>query len=187
MKWFLSVCVAAVFLVGCANSPQQITLAPKTLHEGQNQGAGAAVNIMGIDARQELVVGSRGGTYKDTALITVGNDAGAALAAAVSSGLQEMGFVADAPAPVQLTVSLLDLRLTSPSQYYQSHLILNAGISVVAKKANETYKGSYKGMIDNKTLTSADAEDTSRLINSALDQAVARLFEDEALLHFIAN
>ena len=61
---------AAVLLAACAQSPQKITLAPSFPAPEQAIGNKQPVHVRVSDDRRDKVLGSRGGAYRDTALIT---------------------------------------------------------------------------------------------------------------------
>ena len=65
--------VLIAFLAGCAYSPQQITVNPVINTETESYGAGRGLTVSVEDARSNKELGSRGGAYKDTSLITIDN------------------------------------------------------------------------------------------------------------------
>ena len=79
-------------LVACAYSPQQITINPSVDTSAEDYGLGRSVQIVVEDHRAVKELGSRGGVYKDTSLITIGNSITEAIAGAAEARLAIQGF-----------------------------------------------------------------------------------------------
>ena len=93
MKQLLVLATAALLATGCALSPQQIEVAPKPEVEAANLGHNRSVEVIAVDSRGQKAFGSRGGVYKDTALVQPSNDVRAALADSVRKGLQSLEYL----------------------------------------------------------------------------------------------
>ena len=63
--------VTSLTLVGCANSPQQLTPEPKITTQLAPVGHGQPVSVRVVDGRPSPTLGSRGGLYPETALVSV--------------------------------------------------------------------------------------------------------------------
>ncbi len=82
----------SVLVAGCAVSPQTITIAPQTNLSGPFYGQGRTLTIEVEDRRASSVLGSRGGVYESSSVITIANDINAALRLAAQSSAAQLGF-----------------------------------------------------------------------------------------------
>ncbi len=63
--------VTSLTLVGCANSPQQLSPQPTLTTQLAPVGHGQQVVVRVVDGRRSPVLGTRGGLYPETSSITV--------------------------------------------------------------------------------------------------------------------
>lgn len=63
--------VTSLTLVGCAYSPQQLSPQPKLTTQLAPVGHGQPVSVRVVDGRPSPTLGSRGGLYPETALVSV--------------------------------------------------------------------------------------------------------------------
>lgn len=97
-------------LLGCALSPQSIDLHVKKPYQVSAQGQQKQLSLSVLDDREDKVLGSRGGTYAESAMITLNNDIEQVTAQAFSFSLQQAGFkLTDSePNASKLVVSIKD-------------------------------------------------------------------------------
>ena len=81
----------SVLVAGCAVSPQTITIVPQTNLSGPFYGQGRTLTIEVEDRRASSVLGSRGGVYESSSVITIANDINAALRLAAQSSAAQLG------------------------------------------------------------------------------------------------
>ena len=90
---------ATTLFAGCALSPQMINVTPKADVEAANIGQNQPVQVIAVDSRDQSAFGTRGGVYKETALVQPANDVKAAIEDAVRKGLQTQGLTPSTPVP----------------------------------------------------------------------------------------
>ncbi|MDQ0706021.1 hypothetical protein QF043_004813 [Pseudomonas sp. W3I7] len=110
--------VTSLTLVGCANSPQQLSPQPKVTAQLAPVGHGQPVSVRVVDGRPSPTLGSRGGLYPETALISVqGQDVLPKLQAQAEAAVRLLGFTpANSPGAPQLTITLAELKYQSPKE-----------------------------------------------------------------------
>ncbi|MGJ8686688.1 MAG: YajG family lipoprotein, partial [Spongiibacteraceae bacterium] len=146
LKLVGSLAVLLVF-TGCAYSPQQIHVAPVFSPLSEAVGGGRSVHVRVSDGRQNKVLGSRGGSYRDTALVTLENDLAQSLSSALATQLQSMGYVVDS-----LQADTVDLHLIVDSLVYDNidadgpAYTINMGVvtRVEAARGGDQYQGHYR-------------------------------------------
>lgn len=181
----LTVCMA-LLLGACALSPQQVTINP-TLESGKsNIGEGRTLSVEVVDAREQPAIGSRGGMYKDTSLITPANDLADAIRDASARKFREMGFVVQAAkgASADITIFVDELSYRDPDSSVGFEVELESILRVVAKQNGDTYTGRYQ-VKNKKTYATVSGRDRNEeMINETLSGALQRLFNDPKLLAF---
>ncbi|ARN73539.1 YajG family lipoprotein [Oceanicoccus sagamiensis] len=186
-KVFLWLVVA--LLAGCAYSPQQITVSPVISTDTESYGAGRALTVSVEDARSHKELGSRGGAYKDTSLITIGNDLEEAVKRVAKAELAVQGFnvntaAADTP---NVTIIINTLKYDMPKQTVGKTIHLATELQVVATAGKETYTGNYKTNSSRETAMTPSMAQNEEMVNDMLSKTLVRLFSDPELKAFLSN
>jgi uncharacterized lipoprotein len=173
-------------LVGCsAHSPQQIRLLPALAVPDSDQRYSAGVIVNASDERRDKVIGSRGGVYSDTAVITLAVGAEEALAETFAEGLRGLGFSTEEVGNTRVAVALRDLVLTLGKDELMSTAEVTAQIRVEATRDMESIKGDYQSRFDHRFLLPASDSDISVFLNQAIGAALDKALQDDTLLDFL--
>lgn len=174
----------------CALSPQQVTINPTVDTAVTRFGSGQLVQVTVEDLRESKVIGSRGGIYKETSVITIANDITAAIAKAVEATLAMQGFniaADDQQASAHVNVVIKELSYTVPKQTIGKKLSLNAALMLKASSQGETYKKGYESTRNWQGAVSPSEANNERMINGLLSDILLRMFSDEKLQAFLSN
>ena len=177
-------------VMACAYSPQQITINPVVDTSGERYGNGRAVSVAVEDRRENKVVGSRGGVYKDTSLITIANDISAAIVRASEAKLATQGFNINASqdqASAQVKVVIEELEYDVLEQSVTKKLALKAVMLVEASSQGHTYNGRYETKTNRQSVVTPSSTRNEQMINTLLSDTLARLFADPKLKAFLSN
>ena len=177
----------ALLLAGCAQSPQQLSLtlteAPAQLPPGV-----AIVDVKAVDARSSNNVGSRGGVYAESSVITTAPLFLQTLVDAYTQALQSSGQVTiQDGAPVAITLILDSFSISTPKRSVLPEIVYSAKISVKVIKAQQTRL--YRYSADQKHTLATLPSDvknqalTNELFSVVLSQAIA----DDALNNFMMS
>lgn len=179
----------SVLLTACAFSPQQLTINPKPEFNAERYGMGKPVIVLAEDLRGNPVLGSRGGAYAETSVVTIGNDFPQALVKATEDALAIQGFnVLGQSEPVaQFKVIVDELSFDIPAQTMVSVIKLKAVMRVEVQAGTETYQASYKTQSDQKILGYPSLEKNQEIVNGLVSQTMSRIFEDQKLKAFLSN
>ncbi|WP_191486156.1 YajG family lipoprotein [Pseudomonas sp. FEN] len=174
--------VTSLTLVGCANSPQQLSPQPKLSTQLAPVGHGQPVVVRVVDGRRSPVLGTRGGLYPETSAITVqGADLMPKLQAQVEAAVRLLGFTPSPNAmnaPV-LTVTLTDLTYQSPKEgMYVTEATIGANFRSDVSNANRRYSGSYGASLNQRFGMAPNEEANTKLISDVLSDALTRVFKD---------
>lgn len=186
MRSPVTLSIGILFLVSaCALSPQVVPVNPVLDTSGIAQrGAGSAISVTVSDRRDDQVLGSRGGVYSDTALLTTDTDITANIRTAVISALGSLGIIthADSDGPaLNIYLDELDYRAFRSNNSLYS-VSTDAAINVVCKNRLHTLDNNYR-ISDKKDYIKAPSErENTSIINNTLASALNRLLEDDKML-----
>ena len=181
--------MAVVLLSACAYSPQQIAINPQVTLDGEVYGQGRVVHVLVEDQRQQKVIGTRGGAYPDTSVITLSNDIKQAVAATVQQGLQQQGFVVDTSQVPTATVKVIvdTLNYENDKEAITAKVNLSSILRLEVSVADKIHRGQYKSTSAHQLVVSPSAEKNERLINEVLAQTLQRLLLDPRVRAFLSN
>jgi uncharacterized lipoprotein len=186
----LKTCVLAVsvWLTACASSPQAIQLAPKFAAPSDRVANASPVHVRVSDQRENKVLGSRGGAYPETSVVTIGNDLSLAVEKALKVQMAAMGYVTDS-----LSADTVDLHVIFDSLVYDHRkedglgydMDMLAAVNVVASRGNEHYEGRYRIKRQQKFFKAPSDDDNIEQVNSLVVEVLTSMFEDPKLLAFL--
>ena len=180
--------LSSLLVVACAHSPQQITINPIIDTAAEHYGQGRSVSVSVEDARENKVLGSRGGVYKDTSVITLANDLDVAIARAAEARLAVQGFNINSPeAAADMKIIIEKLTYDTPEQTVGKTVQLEAILKVEVTAGNESYSGRYKTNSERQTVLTPSMSTNEEMINTLLSDTLARLFADPKLKVFLSN
>ncbi|AKS06326.1 YajG family lipoprotein [Pseudomonas trivialis] len=177
--------VTSLTLVGCANSPQQLTPEPKLTTQLAPVGHGQAVSVRVVDGRPSPTLGSRGGLYPETALVSVNaQDVLPKLQAQAEAAVRLLGFTpsANAPGAPQLTITLAELKYQSPKDgLYVTEASIGATFKSDVTAGTRRYSGRYAASLNQRFGMSPNQETNTKLVSDVLSDALTRLFKDPSI------
>ena len=180
--------MTCLIAVACAHSPQQITINPAINTAAEHYGNGRSVSVSVEDARENKVLGSRGGVYKDTSVITLANELDVAIARAAEAKLAVQGFNVNNPeAAADMKIIIEQLSYDTPEQTVGKKVLLGAILKVEVSAGNETYSGRYKTNSERQTAFTPNMKENEEMINTLLSDTLVRLFSDPKLKTFLSN
>lgn len=186
---YLSVLLLLAALAACAYSPQQITIKPELAVAGDNYGNSRPLAILVEDGRSIKELGSRGGVYKDTSVITIGNSITTAISRLAEAQLASQGFnINSNQADVaQLKIIIDELTYDVPEQSVGKKVLLKAVLRAEATSGGETYTGRYRSNSERQTVITPTMASNEKMINGLLSDTLLRLFTDPKLKAFLSN
>ena len=163
--------VTSLTLVGCANSPQQLSPQPKVTAQLAAVGHGQPVSVRVVDGRPSPTLGSRGGLYPETALISVsGQDVLPKLQAQAEAAVRLLGFTpTNSPGVPQLTVTLAELKYQSPKDgLYVTEASIGATFKSDVSAGTRRYSGRYAASLNQRFGMSPNQETNTKLVSDVL-------------------
>ncbi|MDC1341639.1 YajG family lipoprotein [Oceanospirillaceae bacterium] len=178
----------SVLISGCAVSPQSIVINPQVAASGPAYGQGRALLINVDDRRSSAVLGSRGGVYETSSLITISNDINGALLLAAQSAAAQLGFDGTSSAkPATLTLALDELIYDTQTQSLINTVTIIAKITLTTTIGSSTHTGHYQTERSHKLPQLPDAQKNQDIISEALSTSLERGFSDISLANFLAK
>lgn len=189
MKRLLALSITLLLLTGCALSPQIIEVRPQPEVPSANVGNNAPVAVTVVDARPEQAFGTRGGVYKDTALIRPSNDLAGTVAEIVQSSLQKQGFNAYNPPEnaTDLEVRLQTVEYVPESGTVVNRVVTRAVIEAVASREDVTHKGVFKSRVEHELPLTPTARQNREMVTGVLTRSLERMLSDPKLLAFLSG
>ena len=182
--------VTTLSLVGCANSPQQLSPQPKLTTQLAPVGHGQPVSVRVVDGRPSPTLGSRGGLYPETALISVNaQDVLPKLQAQAEAAVRLLGFTpSNSPGVPQLTVTLAELKYQSPKEdLYVTEASIGATFKSDVNAGTRRYSGRYAASLNQRFGMSPNQETNTKLVSDVLSDALTRLFKDPSIGQLLSS
>ena len=177
--------VGSLTLVGCANSPQQLSPQPKLTSQLAAVGHGQPVVVRVVDGRPSPTLGTRGGLYPETSAISVqGSDLLPKLQAQAEAAVRLLGFTptsnsGNAP---QLTVTLSDLKYQSPKEgLYVTEATISSTFRADVQNNGRSYSGRYAASLNQHFGMVPNEETNTKLVSDVLSDALTRMFKDQTI------
>ena len=186
MKGF--VLATALLITACAQSPQAIKVAPEFPAPTQANGSDSPVHIRVSDKRANKVLGSRGGTYRETSVITLANDLSLPVEKALSSYMAAMGYDVDSldPSTTDLHVIFTSLVYDHPKEGGVGYdMDMLATVEVEARRGNEHYEGRYRVKRNQKFFNAPSDSHNSKMVNELVVEVLSSMFSDPRLVAFL--
>lgn len=177
--WISILCVS-----GCALSPQTVTITPDIkVASGSNVQLQKGIAIVVNDVRQNKVLGTRGGIYKDTSSITTDAQIVQSVQNSLTNAFRILGYnVVSGSNAVSLTVDITDLTYTASGDPTIRSVATSAAIKATCRNGSYVLTNDYR-ITDKKDVLKAPSDsDNVKIINDTLSTTLQRLFNDRGLL-----
>ena len=182
---------ASLALVGCAHSPQHLSLQPMVTAQLTPIGQGQPVVVRVVDGRSSPVLGTRGGLYPETSAISVaGQDIVPKLQGQAEAAVRLLGFT---PTPnaynaPQLTLTLTDMKYQSPKGgSYVTEANISASIRADVQNSVRRYSGRYAATLNQRFGMAPNQQTNTKLVSDVLSDALTRVFKDPTIGQLLNN
>ncbi len=185
--------VLCLALAGCALSPQTVSLLPIVDVAMPDIGRDRPLALIVSDRRASPVLGSRGGLYGDTALITPRNPVDQTVRRALAERLTAAGFrvqPAGATAPLTLDVQIQQLgyRLDSQPGGLLNDARAEALLTATLSTGGQVRRSAqYRANSVRRVAGYPSEADNEALLNEVLGQSLRQLLQDPQLLSLLAG
>ncbi|MNN30457.1 hypothetical protein D3C81_1441060 [compost metagenome] len=185
------IAAASLTLVGCAHSPQQLTVQPVVTAQLAPVGQGQPVVVRVVDGRPSPVLGTRGGLYPETSAISVSSQSlvprlqGQAEAAVRLLGFTPTPNAYNAP---QLTLTVTDMKYVSPKDgAYVTEANISASIRADVQNSQRRYSGRYGSSLNQRFGMAPNQQTNTKLVSDVLSDALTRVFKDPTIGQLLNN
>ncbi|MDX1803060.1 MAG: YajG family lipoprotein [Alcanivorax sp.] len=181
--------IACALSSACALSPQQVDIAPQPQVQTTNVGHNQPVQVTAVDSRDQQAFGTRGGVYKETALVRPGNNVKDAIEKAVRQGLQQEGFNAFNPGSdaTRLEVRLEKLDYIPEQGSVVNEVTVKLDLRGEASRGDVSHTGTYKSSVVHDLPFTPTASQNQKMINDILGDGINRLLKDPKMQAFLAG
>lgn len=178
-------------LAGCGLSPQNLKPEPRFNGQVAQVGQGQQVNVEVRDARKSPAIGTRGGVYAQSSMISVDSASFLPrLQAETDAAVRMMGFtpVTKNTEAAQLRLTLTELRYTAVEKNPVSkEAQLSAAYTLEAKNGSRRYNGRYAATLTQGYVSAPDEQKNTQWVSEVLSEALKRAFSDPAVGRLLAD
>ncbi len=185
----LMVAGLALVLVGCAHSPQQLSVQPQVQVPLNAVASRQPVVVSVRDTRSSKILGTRGGIYPDSSSITISEETLPKIRQQVEQSLRQLGFdivPEGTPNANNLTVSLAELKYQTPSvSTYVTEANIAATFVAEAQAANNRYQGRYGASAQHRFGYAPNQATNTRLVSEVMSDALTHVFKDAEIIRVL--
>ena len=179
----------SLLVVACAHSPQQVTVSPVLSMEGEAFGDNRPVNVTFEDRRASKDIGSRGGIYAGTSVISIQNDIDQSILSAAKGKLAVLGFNINSGSDeaTAINVVLKDISYQPINRTLGNNIEVQVVMDIELESQGETFTGEYKSKTQRQSVMAPDEEDNSKMLSDLVSQTMNRMFADPRIKAFLSN
>ncbi len=187
LRVLFSLFFMTLFLGSCAISPQAIILNPSVTVEKSNIGQGRSLNLSVVDKRPVKALGSRGGIYSGTALVTIAGGPEEPIRQELVGALSGYGFnvIDAADADVYLVIEIETLGYQTQGDKYPLLVKNNILLKAICNKEGSEFISRYSANKEEEVLTPPTENQNERMINGLVSKALSAFIKDQKLLNFL--
>lgn len=187
LQRILPALATSLLLAACAISPQEVAIEPtsdETFPSAARSGITVDLNV--TDTRSEPALGTLGGTYDESALLTASNDVAADLRSVLRGKLEDAGYrVGNGNADFVMNVQLTELRYARESGTMSSEVQVVALLELRLEDARGHLERSYRSASNQTRVTRPSPDDNRLFLEEALNSSLDRLIRDERVHTFL--
>ena len=187
LQRILPALATSLLLAACAISPQQVAIEPASDEAFPSAArSGITVNLNVSDTRSDPALGTLGGTYDESALLTASNDVAADLRSVLRGKLEDAGYrVASGDADFTMDVRLTELRYARESGTMSSEVQVVAQLELRLEDQRGDLELSYRSASNQTRVTRPSADDNRMFLEEALNSSLDRLIRDDSVNTFL--
>ncbi len=178
-----------LFLASCAISPQAINLNPSVTVSKNNIGQGRTINLKVVDKRTTKALGTRGGIYSSTALVTIAGGPEEPIRQELYGALSGYGFNVGndsiAESDIDLTIEIEALGYQTVGDKFPKVIKNNILLKAICTKEGSKFSSRYAANKEEEVLMAPTANKNERTINGLVSKALSAMVEDKKLLDFL--
>lgn len=186
-KLFGGLVFTSLLLGGCAMSPQQVAVAPDIAVEVSEPVTAAGIGLRVYDERPSAVLGSLGGVYSETSMISTGPDFTDNIRFAAKQALQKSGLNIDAGEDAPQFQLYIDRLTYEVLDSYLQDIKITAAAHVVITHGGQQFTGRYSSDLNQRLVKAPSSKKNDEMVNQVLNDVLARAFNDESLRGFLGS
>ena len=187
--FYILLFVIITILSGCALSPQVVVINPDIeVNKTGTISKAATIRLSVVDARGSVVIGQRGGIYKDTSDISTDERMAASLERNVGAALKALGYAVvsnNEGASADLTVKITSLTYVAHTEDLLDKIEVKASIQAVCQKGSKQFTGGYNATRKKDFVKVPSMEQNETIVNEAIGIALQAMLKDNDLMAFI--
>lgn len=178
-------------LAGCGLSPQHLKPEPRFTGQVAAVGQGQQVTVQVSDARASAIIGTRGGLYADSSMISVsGQNILPRLQAESDAAVRMLGFtpVAQGADNPQFTLKLTELSYKAVEKNaVAKEANLQAVYALEVRNGSRRYNGRYAATLTQGYAKAPNEQTNNQWVSQVLSEGLQRVFKDPAIGQLLAQ
>lgn len=181
--------IVLLLVSACALSPQVIDISPTLRHEtSSNLDSKNTITIHVNDSRPSSLLGSRGGVYNETALLTTNPDMTNNIRATLIDAFKTIGYsVSDNTTATGLNVSISEFTYNNQKKTAVNSISVRAVIKVECRNSRYTMNNEYTITDGKDFIKPPSKRENATIVNATMNTALNKIFEDEKLFSCLNN
>lgn len=187
VKRVLPALLALAVLAGCAVSPQQVPVEPRSGEDFPTAArSGISINLSVQDDRDTNVLGSLGGTYAESSTLSASNNLAADLRAVIADKLRRAGYeVTNDGGDFRMSVAISQLNYQREPGSLSSEVRVVADLAMRIEDSSVFLERSYRSGSNQTRITRPTPDDNRMFLEEALNDSLSRLIRDQRLHEFL--
>ena len=189
LRTILAVTLLGLAAASCARSPQVVILSPALTGPPGKIAVPRTVELSVQDDRSSKVIGSRGGLYAATSIITTEDDISPGLNELLTQKLEQQGYTVVPPGSggeVKLRVELQKLTYEMGGSVL-TEIKLSSSVGVTCIKGGDTLTSRYGTNHREEFATAPDEKKNGELINMVVGKSLDQMLGDKELRDFMSK
>ncbi len=184
---YLTLFSGLISVSGCAVSPQSISLNPSITVDKKDIGRSRSIDLKVVDERPSKVLGTRGGIYSDTALLTINGGSEEPIRQELVGALSGYGFnmINSNATDIDMTIFVESLGYEILGKKFPKVIKNNILLRVKCNKKDKSFTSKYAASIEEEVLITPLASQNEKMINKIVSKALSAVVKDKKLLKFL--
>lgn len=181
--------IVALYLTGCALSPQTVVINPDIQIDKNTAGTKVTrINLEVVDKRSSNIIGQRGGVYEATSHISTDENITGTLQKKLAKAFTDIGYIVAAEgeaADAGLTVEITGIKYIAHSEKVIKSIETKVEMRTICRKNSLEYTGTYNATRKKDVITTPSIQENEKLVNEALAIVLQRIVKDDELFAFL--
>ena len=177
----------SMLLGGCAVSPQQVAIEPSISMATSEPVSAREIGLTVYDERPSAVMGSRGGVYSETSMISTDENFTRNIRVATEQALEQWGLTVSSGEDIPKFQLYIDRFTYEILDTYFQDVEIKAAAHVEVTYGSQRFTGRYSSDLSQRLVKTPSNKKNDEMLGQVLDDMLTRVFQDERLKEFLGT